>query len=109
MEHALIGLIEPVVVFATLFGVAFGVKFLVWGKGPIRRPRLPADVPELDQRLTDIEERLEQTAGVLGQLTDQLADVDERMEFTERVLARRRMNTPPALELPERKQEPGGP
>jgi tetrahydromethanopterin S-methyltransferase subunit G len=108
MEEALIGLIEPVVVFGTLFGIAFGVKFLVWGKGPIKRTRPPADVPQLDQRLTDIEERLEQTAGVLGQLTDQLADVDERMEFTERMLARRRMDTPSALEPPARGRETGG-
>lgn len=101
MDQAVVDLIEPVVVFATLLGMAFGVKLLVWGKGPIRRVRPHPDTPELDQRLTDIEDRLEQTTSILGQLTDQLADVDERIEFTERMLARRGMDTPPALKPPE--------
>ena len=100
MDPAFVDLLEPVVIFGTLLGMAFGVKLLVWGKGPIKRNRQPANLPDLDQRLSDIEERLEQTAGVLGQLTDQLADVDERMEFSERMLARRRMDTPPGLEPP---------
>jgi hypothetical protein len=101
MDPAVMNLIEPVVVFATLLGMAFGVKILVWGKGPIRRVRPPTEAPGLEQRLGSIEERLERTAAMIGHVADQVADVDERLEFTERMLSRQRMDEPKALERPD--------
>ena len=56
MDLMLFDLLEPVVVFATLLGTAFGVKMLVWGKGPIKRLKRSADDPAIGQRLTRLEE-----------------------------------------------------
>ena len=48
MDPQLYNLLEPAFVFATLLGTAFGVKLLIWGKGPIRRIRHAADQPALE-------------------------------------------------------------
>jgi hypothetical protein len=48
------------VVFAALMGTAFCVKLLVWGKAPIKRLRSGAGDPETDERLAELEQRVEQ-------------------------------------------------
>ena len=100
MDPMLVDLLEPAVVFATLLGTAFGVKLLIWGKGPIRRIRRPADQQGLE-RITELEERLEQWSDLISQQADQVAELEERLDFAERLLTRHRMEEPRALEEPE--------
>ncbi len=101
MDPVLIDLFEPAVVFATLLGTAFGVKLLIWGKGPIRRVRRPADEQALAQRLSELEDRWEQGSDQAARQADQLAELEERLDFAERLLTRHRMDEPRALEDPE--------
>lgn len=101
MDPQLYDLIEPAVIFATLLGTAFGVKLLVWGKGPIRRPRHLPDSDGLEQRVADLEGRCEQWAELAERQAQQLEDVHERLEFTERMLTRQRSETPRALRNPD--------
>jgi transposase len=98
MDPLLIDLLEPAVVFATMLGAAFGVKLLIWGKGPIKRRRLPPEDPALEQRVADLEERLERSSELLSYQANQLDDLNERLEFHERVIARQRAEEPKALD-----------
>ena len=98
MDPALIDLFEPAIVFATLLGTAFGVKLLIWGKGPIRRIRRSTEEQALAQRLAELEERWSDLATLQA---DQLAELEERLDFAERLLTRNRMDDPRALENPE--------
>jgi hypothetical protein len=100
MDAYLFELLEPAVVFATMLGAAFGVKLLVWGKGPIRRRRLRPEDPVLEQRIARLEERLEQSSELISHQANQLDDVNERLDFTERMLTRQRAEEPKALEQP---------
>ena len=102
MDPMLVDLFEPVVVFATLLGTAFGVKLLIWGKGPIKRLRRPAEDEVLAHRLADMEERWEQWSGLAAQQADQLAELEERLDFAERLLTRSRMEDAKALESPDK-------
>jgi len=101
MDPVLINLFEPAVVFATLLGTAFGVKLLIWGKGPIKRTRRPADDQALAQRVSELEERWEHWSDLAAQQADQIAELEERVDFAERVLTRNSMDEPKALENPE--------
>lgn len=101
MDPFLVELLEPVVAFSVMLGVAFGVKFLIWGKGPIRRVHRPAEHQALEQRVAELEERWEQLSEVIMRQADQIADHDERMDFAERMLTRQRAEEPKALENPE--------
>ena len=98
MNPDLYHLFEPAVVFATLLGTAFGVKLLIWGKGPIRRIRRTADSPALEQRMADLEDRVGE---YLSHQSDRLAEIEERLDFTERVLTRQREAAPRPLANPE--------
>ena len=98
MDPYMVDLLEPAVVFATLLGTAFGVKLLIWGKGPIRRVRRGPDHPALEQRLSEVEERLEQVSDLLVQQSEQLTETQERLDFTERVLTQRRLEAPRAAD-----------
>lgn len=89
------------VVIATLLGTAFGVKLLVWGKGPIRRLRGGTDVGASDERLAELEERVRQLSDLVGDQSRALEDYHERLDFAERVLAQRRGDTPEYLGPPE--------
>jgi len=89
------------VVIATLLGTAFGVKLLVWGKGPIRRLRGGTGAAAADERLTELEERVQQLSDIVGDQSRALEDYHERLDFAERVLAQRRGETPKSLEPPE--------
>jgi uncharacterized coiled-coil protein SlyX len=99
MDPQIADLIEPAVVFATLLGVAFGVKLLVWGKGPLRRVRGVPEHPALEHRVSEMEERLEQMSDALMHQSEQLAETQERLDFTERVLTQRRLEEPKAVDL----------
>jgi len=101
MDPFIADLLEPAVVFATLLGTAFGVKLLIWGKGPIRKLRGGPDNPALEQRLTELEERLEQVADLVVQQSEQLTEAQERLDFTERVLTQRRLEEPQPGHRPE--------
>jgi hypothetical protein len=101
MDPQLYNLIEPAVVFATLFGVAFGVKLLVWGKGPIKQVRRGAPDPALEQRLVRLEERWEQVSELIVDQAQKLEEHDERLDFTERMLTRQRSEDVKALAKPE--------
>ncbi len=101
MDPLIFELVEPVAVFAMLLGFGFGVKMLIWGKGPIRRIRRPPEDPALEQRIAELEERSEQWAELMAQQRDLLEELVERQDFTERMLTRQRMEEPKALEKPE--------
>jgi hypothetical protein len=100
MDPAFYNLIEPVVIFATLFGTAFGVKLLIWGKGPIRRVRSAEQSPALTQRINELEDRLEESNEVIRHQAELLDDVVERMDFAERILTRHRDDQPKGLGSP---------
>ncbi len=84
------------VVLATLLGTAFGVKFLVWGKRPLRSLRGTADEAATDERLTDLEERVRQLSDVAMEQSRLLEEHHERLDFTERMLTRGRSEEPTA-------------
>ncbi len=100
MDPMLVDLLEPAVVFATMIGAAFGVKLLIWGKGPIKRRRLPPEDPALEQRIAELEERLEHSAELLSYQANQLDDLTERLDFHERMIARQRAEQPRAIDKP---------
>jgi len=100
MDPLLIDLLEPAVVFATMLGMAFGVKLLIWGKGPIKRRRLLPEDPALEQRIAELEERLERSSELLSYQANQLDDLNERLEFHERVIARQRAEQPKVIDKP---------
>ena len=89
------------VVFATLFSTAFGVKFLVWGKGPIRRLRGGPSDPVTDERLAELEERVQQLSEIVQEQSHALDDYHERLDFAERVLTQQRGDVPKALDPPD--------
>ncbi len=100
MNPFIADLLEPAVVFATLLGTAFGVKLLIWGKGPIRKVRGGPEHSALERRLNDIEERLAQVADLVVQQSEQLTEAQERLDFAERVLTQRRLEEPKAGDGP---------
>ena len=100
MDPLFYDLIEPAVIFATLLGTAFGVKLLVWGKGPIKKRRRLEQDDALRRRVAEMEERWEQWSELVAQQADQLADMDERLDFAERMLTRQRAEEQKALESP---------
>ncbi len=101
MDPLIFELVEPAAVFAMLLGVAFGVKLLIWGKGPLRQIRRSSGSPALEQRIAELEERSEQWAELMAQQRDLLEEVVERQDFAERMLTQQRMEEPKALEKPE--------
>ncbi len=101
MDPALIGLLEPVVVFGTLLGLAFGVKFLVWGRGSIRDIRRRGDSSALEQRVLELEERLDQSSHLAEDQAARIDELDERLDFAERLMTRGRVDKPSALPKPE--------
>ena len=101
MDPQLYGLIEPLVVIGTLFGIAVGVKLLVWGKGPIRRLRGRSDQSAVEHRVAELEDRWEQMAELAERQVSQLEDLHERLDFAERMLTQRRAKDPRVLEEPE--------
>jgi hypothetical protein len=89
------------VVLATLVGTALGVKLLVWGKGPIRRLRGGGGDPATDERLAELEERLDQLSVLVSDQSHALDDYHDRLDFTERVLTQQRGEDPKVLESPD--------
>ena len=89
------------VVVVTLLGTAFGVKLLVWGKGPIRRLRGGADDTESGAQIADLEEHIRELSALVREQSDQLEDCHERLDFAERMLTRQRSEEPKGLEPPE--------
>jgi hypothetical protein len=98
MDPHLFGLIEPAVVFATLLGTAFGVKLLIWGKGPIRKVKASENPQALEQRMADLEDHLLEVA---ARQEDRLTEIEERLDFTERVLTQKQAESPKAIKPPE--------
>lgn len=101
MDPALYNLIEPAMVFATLLGTAFGVKLLIWGRGPIKPLRRTGENPALEQRVMELEERLERSDRVIDDQSEQIDDLIERLDFAERLLTRQRAEQPRALNSPD--------
>lgn len=64
MDPILIDMLEPVVVFGTLLGFAFGVKILL-GKGPNRSASTPPESPDLERRVAELEARWERLSELL--------------------------------------------
>jgi hypothetical protein len=89
------------VVVATLFASAFGVKFLVWGKGPIRRIRGGGEESAVDERLIDLEERVQRLSEIVRDQALALDDYHERLDFAERVISQRGGDEPNALKPPD--------
>ncbi len=87
------------VVIATLLGTAFGVKLLVWGRDPIRRLRGASTITS-DDRLAELEERVQQLSDLVSDQAQMLEDYHERLDFAERVLARQRGDGRKAMEPP---------
>ena len=102
MDPALYDLIEPAVIFGTLLGTAFGVKLLIWGKGPIKRVRRAEEQPALASRIAELEDRLDQSNDIIAHQAELLDDVLERMDFTERMLTQHKDGERRALESPEK-------
>ena len=88
------------VVIATMLGTVWGVKLLVWGKGPIRRIRGGSDTAASDERLTDVEEQVQQLSELVREQSHMLEDYQERLDFAERVLAQRPADERKAVEPP---------
>lgn len=82
----LIQLFEPAVVLTTLLGVAFGVKLLIWGKGPLQQLRGELDAPVLERRVAELADRCRQLADAVVDQQQRLEDYDERLDFAERML-----------------------
>ena len=74
------------VVIATLLGTAFGIKLLVWGKAPLRKLRSGRGDSDTDERLAELEQRVEQIADFMRDQTRQIEDCHERLDFAERML-----------------------
>jgi hypothetical protein len=89
------------VVIATLLGTAFGVKLLVWGKGPIRRLRTGSTDMMTNGRLDDLEERVHQLSELVTDQSQMLEEYHERLDFAERLLTRQREEQPKGLEPPQ--------
>jgi hypothetical protein len=100
MDPALYNLLEPAVIFATLLGTLFGVKLIIWGKGPMRRLRRAEADPALMERIAELEERLAQSDEVIAHQAALLDEVIERVDFAERMLTRQRNDRPLGLEGP---------
>lgn len=94
MDPALIHLIQPAIVFATLLGAAFGVKLLIWGRGPLKQIRGGSRDATLERRVAELEHRCQHLADTLIDQEHRLEDHDERMDFTERMLTRLRADDP---------------
>lgn len=88
------------VVMATLIGTALGVKFLVWGKGPIRKLRGGAGDPAADERLAELQDRVERLSEFVQDQSRLIEEFNERLDFTERVLTQQRGEEQRALEPP---------
>jgi hypothetical protein len=73
------------------------VKLLVWGKAPIKRLRSGAGDPETDERLAELEQRVEQMSEFMRDQAQALEDYHERLDFAERMLTQRG-EEPKALE-----------
>ena len=94
MDPYLVDLLEPGMILGTLLGTAFGVKILIWGKGPIKRVRGGGtDQSALENHVTDLEDRLERIAEFCASQTARLEDLDERIDFAERLLTRDRVQS----------------
>jgi hypothetical protein len=99
VDPALYQLIEPVVVLGTLLGLSFGVKYLIWGKGPIRRRKQISD-DDLTARVADIEQQVRRRFAEFAELHgSRIADLEERLDFAERLLTKQRLEEP--LGLPD--------
>jgi hypothetical protein len=96
----IVGLLEPIVVIGSMLGLAFGVKLLVWGKGPLRQIRRGGS-PALEQRVAELEGRSEHSSELLLEQGELLEDLVERLDFAERMLTQQRADEPLALERPE--------
>ena len=95
MDPQLFGLLEPIVILSFLGALAYGAKAMIWGRGPVRKLKNDEYIRALEQRVTDLEDLLEQQH---VELLDRQADLEERLEFAERMLTQRRqqqLESPP--------------
>ena len=89
-----------VLVVGTLLGTAFGIKILIWGKGPLRQLRRGGTDTGLEDRVAELEDRVRQMSNALVDQSHRLDDCDERLEFTERVLTRESLDARKELRPP---------
>ncbi len=78
------------VVIATFIGASFGIKFLIWGKGPIKKLRSGSAGGEAEIRISELEEQVRQLSDQVNDQALTLEDYQERLDFAERVIAQGR-------------------
>lgn len=88
------------IVVATIVGTAFGVKLLVWGKGPLKGIRAGRGGPVNDARLIELEDRVEQLSDTVRDQAEVLAEYQARLDFTERLLERHKGDEAASLAPP---------
>ena len=93
------GIFEFMGVMAAIFVTAMGWKALVWGR-PIFRLRTSTDDPATNERLAEVEERVQQLSEVVMDQSQLLEDYHERLDFTERLLTQQQGGEPKALGPP---------
>lgn len=84
MDPMLVEMFEGPIILATLVGLAYAVKVMFWGRGPIRRVKGSPERQALEERLTELEDRCEHLE---AHHVERMADLEERLDFAERVLA----------------------
>jgi hypothetical protein len=84
-------ILEVASIFAILTGVTWAVKMIFLGRGPVRRRTEPAHIQAMEQRITEVEDRLDhQLAAMEEGYRGQLSDLEERLDFAERMLAQQK-------------------
>jgi hypothetical protein len=84
-------IIEVASIFAILTGVTWMVKLIFLGRGPIRRRPDPAQNEAMEQRIAEVEDRIEQHLAAMNEShRDQLLELEDRLDFAERLLAQQK-------------------
>ena len=94
MDPLLYNLLEPIVILSFLSLLTYGAKTMIWGKGPIRKLKKSKDTDELEQRIADLEDILEQHH---LETLERQTDLEERLDFAERIIAQqqaKQLNVP---------------
>ena len=94
MDPVLIGVLEPIIILSFLSTLVYGAKLMIWGKGPIAKLKKPRDSDELEQRIADLEDILEQHH---LEMMERQTDLEERLDFAERIISQnqaKQLNVP---------------
>jgi hypothetical protein len=84
-------ILEVASIFAILTGVAWAVKLIFLGRGPIRRRPDAAQEDAMERRIAEVEDRIEQHLAAMNEShRDQLLELEDRLDFAERLLAQQK-------------------